>query len=39
MTFSFKFSFGITRSNDKTKPQTIKECRHRNDWSMWKEVI
>jgi len=37
--FAFKVVFGITRSNDKIKPQTIKECRHRNDWSIWKEVI
>ena len=32
--FAFKVAFGITRRNDKIKPQTIKECQHRNDWSI-----
>jgi hypothetical protein len=32
--FSFKVAFDITRSNDDIKPQTVKECRRRNDWPM-----
>jgi hypothetical protein len=37
--FSFKVTFDIIRSNDDIKPQTVKECRRRNDWLMWKEAI
>jgi hypothetical protein len=37
--FSFKVAFDITVSNDDIEPQTIEECRHRNDWPMWKEAI
>ena len=37
--FIFKVAFGITRSDDEFEPQTVEECRHRNDWSMWKEAI
>ena len=36
--FSFKVAFDITRSNDDIEPQT-EECRHRNNWPMWKEAI
>ena len=38
--FSFKIALDITRNNDdEIEPQTIKECRRRNDWPMWKEAI
>ena len=37
--FVFKIAFGSTRSDVKFESQTIEECRHRNDWSMWKEAI
>jgi hypothetical protein len=37
--FSFKVAFDIIRSNDDIEPQTIEECRRRNDWPMWKEAI
>jgi hypothetical protein len=37
--FSFKVSFDITRSNDDVEPQSVEECRRRNDWPMWKEAI
>jgi len=37
--FVFKVAFGITRSDDEFEPQTVEECRHRNDWPMWKEAI
>ena len=37
--FAFKVDFGITRSDDEFEPQTVEECRHRNDWPMWKEAI
>jgi hypothetical protein len=37
--FSFKVAINITRSNDDIEPKTVKECRRRNDWPMWKEAI
>ena len=37
--FAFKVAFGITRSDDKIEPQTVKECWHRNDWSIRKNTI
>jgi len=37
--FSFKIVFDITRSNDDIEPQSVEECRRRNDWPMWKEAI
>jgi hypothetical protein len=37
--FSFKVAFDITRSNDDIEPQSVEECRRRNDWPMWKEAI
>ena len=35
--FAFKVAFVITRNNDEIELQIIKECRHRNDWLMWKK--
>ena len=38
--FSYIVALDITRSNDNEyESQTIDECRHRNDWPMWKETI
>ena len=38
--FSYKVVIDITKSNDNDyEPQTIDECRCRNDWPMWKEAI
>jgi hypothetical protein len=37
--FGFKVAFDITRNNDEIELQIIKECRHRNDWLIWKEAI
>jgi hypothetical protein len=37
--FSFKVAFDITRSNDDIEPQSVEECRRRNDWPMWNEAI
>jgi hypothetical protein len=37
--FSFKVVFGITRSNYDIEPQTVEECRRRNDLLIWKEAI
>ena len=38
--FSYKVALDIAKSNDNEyKPQIIDECRCRNDWPMWKEVI
>ena len=27
------------RNDEDLKPQNVEECRHRNDWPKWKEVI
>jgi hypothetical protein len=35
----FSYAFDITRSNNDIEPQSVKECRCRNDWPVWKEVI
>ncbi len=33
--FSFKIALDITRSDDaKFEPQTVEECRRRNNWPM-----
>ena len=37
--FEFKVAFGITRSDDEIEPQTVEECRHKNDWPIWKKAI
>ena len=37
--FAFKVAFCITRSDVEFEPQTVEECRHRNDWPMWKETV
>ena len=38
--FSFKVAIDITESNDlELEPQSIEECRRRNDWLMWLEAI
>uniref|UniRef100_A0A2N9I6F2 GAG-pre-integrase domain-containing protein n=1 Tax=Fagus sylvatica TaxID=28930 RepID=A0A2N9I6F2_FAGSY len=38
--FSFKVALDITRSNDhEIEPQTVEQCRRRNDWPKWKEAI
>ena len=38
--FSFKVAIDITESYDlELEPQSIKECRRRNDWPMWLESI
>ena len=38
--FSFKVALDITKSNDdEIEPQTVEECRRRNDRPMWKEAI
>jgi hypothetical protein len=37
--FSFKVAIDITRNNDDIEPKTVEECRHRNNWPMWKEAI
>ena len=35
--FSFKVALDITRSNDyEIEPQTVEQCRRRNDWPKWK---
>jgi hypothetical protein len=38
--FSFKVALDITRSNDhEIEPQTVEQCRRRNNWPKWKEAI
>ena len=29
----------IIRNDEDQEPQNVNECRHRNDWLKWKEVI
>ena len=36
---SFKVAKGIMQNNDDQEPQTINECRNRQDWEKWKEAI
>jgi len=37
--FAFKVALEITRSDEDPKPQSIEQCRRRNDWPKWKDVI
>ena len=37
--FSFQVAKGIMQNNDDQEPQTINECRNRQDWEKWKEAI
>ena len=34
--FSFKVALDITRSDEDNEPQSIEECRRRDDWPLWK---
>ena len=37
--FPFQVAKGIMKNNDDQEPQTINECRNRQDWEKWKEAI
>ena len=37
--FSFQVAKGIMQNNDDQEPQTINECRNRQDWEKFKEAI
>ena len=37
--FAFQVAPDIIRNNEDPEPRNMEECRHRNDWSKWKEVI
>ena len=37
--FSFQVAKGIMQNNNDQEPQTINECRNRQDWEKWKEAI
>ena len=35
------FNFQVTsiRNDEDLEPRNVEECRHRNDWPKWKEVM
>ena len=33
--FAFQVALEITRSDEDPEPQTVEECRRRNDWPKW----
>ena len=35
----FTFQVASIRNDEDLKPWNVEECRHRNDWPKWKEVI
>ena len=37
--FSFQVAMNIIRNDEYQEPQTINECRNRQDWEKWKEAI
>ena len=37
--FSFQVAMDIIRNDEYQEPQTINECRNRQDWEKWKEAI
>ena len=37
--FTFQVVMGIIRNDEDQEPQTVDECRKRNDSSKWKETI
>ena len=37
--FSFQVAMNIIRIDEDQEPKNVNECRHRNDWLKWKEVI
>ena len=36
--FSFKVALHITRSDEDNEPESVKECRRRDDWPLWKGI-
>ena len=34
-----KVASNIIRNDEDPEPRNVEECRHRNDWPKWKEVI
>ena len=37
--FSFIVSLNITNDDEDLDPKIVEECRHRNNWPKWKNVI
>ena len=37
--FAFQVASDIISNDEDPEPRNVEECRHRNDWSKWKEVI
>ena len=37
--FTFQVAHDIIRNDKDPKPRNVEECRHRNDWPKWKEVM
>ena len=35
----FQVASNIISNDEDPKPQNVEECRHRNDWSKWKEAV
>ena len=37
--FAFQIVLNIIRNDEDPEPQNVEECRNRNDWPKWKEVM
>ena len=37
--FAFQVASDIIRNDEDPEPRNVEECRHRNDWLIWKEVL
>ena len=37
--FTFQVAFDIIRNDEDPESRNLEECRHRNNWPKWKEVI
>ena len=37
--FAYNVVLNIMKENEDLEPTSVEECKHRNDWSKWKDVI
>jgi len=37
--FAYAVPLDIVIDNDDPEPKSVEECRHRDDWTKWKETI
>ena len=37
--FAFQVALDIIRNDEDPEPRNVEECRNRNDWPKWKEVM